>query len=263
MRNATYINLYYEGAALSPNKMAGEVSQANIDLIQGVIGNIPTTSTINPRVAAMALLRAADYFGELNSPTGNLWDTRDTHGNLVLGKFPYSTAAGLLPGTTLEQHGALEFHARDILGVLDDQYVVDRIDQVLTGRPISLMGYISGGTSEKGQVSMQLNPELLYLPTPESDRLYDALTGSAYSLVKSGLNPRKPVAFHAEINNRYGFSQARKEEYDLLKSVGVPETELPLYKAQVYLTMPHVLPINEDLRTEDLVKNNLGYWAKL
>ena len=243
--------------------MAGEVSQANIDLIQNVVGTIPAASAITPEVAAMALLRAADFFGELHSPTGNLWDTRDSHGNLVLGKFTYSTAAGLLPGTTLEQHGALEFHARDILGVLDDQYVVDRLDQVLAGRPINLMGYISGGTGERGQVSMQLNPELLYMPGQESDRLYDALSRNAYCLVKSGISPRKPVAFHAEINNRYGFSQARKEEYDLLKSVGVPESELPLYKAQVYLTMPHVLPINEDLRTEDLVKNNLGYWAKL
>lgn len=243
--------------------MAGEVSQANIEMIQSVVGNIASASAINPEIAATALIRAADFFGELHSPTGNLWDTRDTHGNLVLGKFTYSTAAGLLPGTTLEQHGALEFHARDILGVLDDQYVVDRLDQVLTGRPISLMGYISGGTSEKGQVSVQLNPELLYMPASESDRLYEALSRSAYCLVKSGLNPRKPVAFHAEINNRYGFSQTRKEEYDLLKSVGVPESELPLYKAQVYLTMPHVLPINEDLRTDDLIKNTLGYWAKL
>src|ERR1700709_1521610 len=119
--------------------MAGEVSQANIDLIQGIVGSNSSASAINPEVAAMALLRAADYFGELHSPTGNLWDTRDAHGNLVMGKFTYSTAAGLLPGTTLEQHGALEFHARDILGVLDDQYVVDRLDQVLIGRPISLM----------------------------------------------------------------------------------------------------------------------------
>lgn len=243
--------------------MAGEVSQANIDYIHSVVGKVPASSLITPKVAAMALLRAADFFGELHSPTGNLWDSRDAHDNLVLGKFTYSTAAGLLPGTTLEQHGALEFHARDILGVLDDQYVVDRLDQVRAGRPISLMGYISGGTSEKGQVSMQLDPELLYMPTAESDRLYEALNRTAYSLVKSGLNPRKPVAFHAEINNRVGFSQVRKEEYDLLKSVGVPEAELPLYKAHVYLTMPHVLPINEDLRTDDLIKNNLGYWAKL
>ncbi|MDB5082415.1 MAG: hypothetical protein JWP00_4339 [Chloroflexi bacterium] len=243
--------------------MPGEVSQTNIDFIQAMAANIPPASTITPKVAVMALLRAADYFGELAAPTGNLWDTRDASGNLVLGKFTYSTAAGLLPGTTLEQHGALEFHARDILGVLDDQYVVDRLDQVLVGRPISLMGYISGGTGERGQVSIQLNPELLYMPTAESDRIYDALTRCAYCLVKSGISPRKAVAFHAEINNRYGFSQARKEEYDLLKSVGVPEAELPLYKAPVYLTMPHVLPINEDLRTEDLIKNNLGYWAKL
>lgn len=243
--------------------MPGELSQANIDFIQTVVSAIPAASTIHPEVAAMALLRAADFFGELHSPTGNLWDTRDGHDNLVLGKFTYSTAAGLLPGTTLEQHGALEYHARDILGALDDQYVVDRLDQVLVGRPISLMGYISGGTSDRGQVSIQLNPELLYMPAPESDRIYDALTRASYTLVKSGLSPRKAVAFHAEINNRYGFSQARKEEYDLLKSVGVPEVELPLYKAQVYLTMPHVLPINEDLRTEDLIKNTLGYWAKL
>src|SRR5690349_1053541 len=144
--------------------MPGELSQANIDFIQTVVGSIPAASTIHPEVAAMAMLRAADFFGELNSPTGNLWDTRDGHGNLVLGKFTYSTAAGLLPGTTLEQHGALEYHARDILGALDDQYVVDRLDQVLVGRPISLMGYISGGTSDRGQVSIQLNPELLYMP---------------------------------------------------------------------------------------------------
>ncbi len=243
--------------------MPGEVSQANIDFIQHIVGTIPSASTITPEVAAMALLRAADFFGELRSPNGNLWDTRDTSGNLVLGKFTYSTAAGLLPGTTLEQHGALEFHARNILGVLDDQYVVDRLDQVLVGRPISLMGYISGGNGDRGQVSIQLNPDLLYMPAPESDRVYDALTRCAYCLIKSGLSPRKAVAFHAEINNRYGFSKVRKEEYDLLKSVGVPEAELPLYKAMVYLTMPHVLPINEDLRTEDLLKNNLGYWARL
>jgi hypothetical protein len=243
--------------------MPGDVSQTNIHFIQGISDSIPDTSTIEPKVAVMALLRAADFFGELNSPTGNLWDTRDAGGNLVLGKFTYSTAAGLLPGTTLEQHGALEFHARAILGALDDQYVVDRLDQVLVGRPISLMGYISGGSSDRGQVSLQLNPDLLYMPAAESDRVYDAVTRCAYCLIKSGLSPRKAVAFHAEINNRYGFSQARKEEYDLLKSVGVPEVELPLYKAQVYLTMPHVLPINEDLRTEDLIKNTLGYWAKL
>ncbi len=243
--------------------MPGEVSQTNIDFIQGVTDNIPDTSTIEPKVAVMALLRAADFFGELNSTTGNLWDTRDAGGNLVLGKFTYSTAAGLLPGTTLEQHGALEFHARNILGVLDDQYVVDRLDQVLAGRPISLMGYISGGSGDRGQVSLQLNPDLLYMPAAESDRVYDAVNRCAYCLIKSGLSPRKAVAFHAEINNRYGFSQARKQEYDLLKSVGVPEAELPFYKAQVYLTMPQVLPINEDLRTEDLIKNTLGYWAKL
>jgi hypothetical protein len=243
--------------------MPGDVSQTNIDFIQGISHSILDTSTIDPKVAVMALLRAADFFGELNSPSGNLWDTRDASGNLVLGKFTYSTAAGLLPGTTLEQHGALEFHARAILGVLDDQYVVDRLDQVLAGRPISLMGYISGGSGNRGQVSLHLNPDLLYMPASESDRVYEAVTRCAYCLIKSGLSPRKAVAFHAEINNRYGFSQARKEEYDLLKSVGVPEVELPLYKAQVYLTMPHVLPINEDLRTEDLIKNNLGYWAKL
>lgn len=243
--------------------MPGEVSQTNIDFIQSMSAAIPDASAITPKVAVMALLRAADFFGELNSPTGNLWDTRDSSGNLVMGKFTYSTAAGLLPGTTLEQHGALEFHARDILGVLDDQYVVDRLDQVLVGRPISLMGYISGGTGDRGQVALQLNPDLLYMPAPESDRIYEAVSRSAYCLIKSGLSPRKAVAFHAEINNRYGFSQARKEEYDLLKSVGVAEAELPLYKAQVYLTMPHILPINEDLRTAELIKNNLGYWAKL
>lgn len=244
--------------------MPGEIlSTTNADLIAKLVNSIGPTSLITPAIAEAALVRAAQFHGELTSPTGNLWDSRDTLGNLVMGKFTYSTAAGLLPGTTLEQHGALEHHARTILGVLDDQYVVDRLDQVLVGRPISLMGYISGGTSERGQVAFQLDPALLYQPAPESDRIYEALSRAAYVLIHSGVNPRKPTAFHAEINNRKGFSQTRKEEHDLLKSVGVPEAELPLYRAYIYLTMPQVLPLNEDLRAEDLLLHDLGYWARL
>ncbi|HEX2912659.1 MAG TPA: hypothetical protein VH186_17775 [Chloroflexia bacterium] len=243
--------------------MLGEISDTTQETIFNLVNGINPQSLIVPEVARAALIRAAQFFGELQSPTSNLWDTRDSAGNLVLGKFTYSTAAGLLPGTTLEQHGALEFHARDILGVLDDQYVVDNLNQVVSGRPISLMGYISGGTGEQGQVSLQINPDMLYEASPESDRLYDAVTRMAYALVRSGLHRRKPLAMHAEINNRWGFSKTRKEEFDLLKSVGVPEAELPLYRAHVYLTMPQVLPLNEDLRTEEYFKHDLGYWARL
>ncbi len=216
-------------------------------------------------MATAALDRAARFWGDLHSPTGNLWDVRDSLDNLVLGKFTYTTAAGLLPGTTLEQHGTLEHHARNILGVLDDQYVVDRLDQVLRGRPISLMGYVSGGSGPRGQIALQLNSDLMYHAAPESDRLYQAVSSCAYMLARSGISLEKPLVFHAEINNRYGFSQARKEEYDLLKSVGVPEAELPLYRAHIYLTMPQVLPLNQDLVAEDqaLFRHNLGYWAKL
>jgi hypothetical protein len=215
------------------------------------------------QVAVTAMQRAAAFFGDLHSPTGNMWDVRDTKDNYMLGKFTYNTAAGMLPGTTLEQHGALEYHARNILGALDDQYVVDSLDQILSGRPISLMGYISGGTSAKGQIAIQVNPELFYKANPESDRLSQAISECAYSLIRMGVDPKKPTAFHAEINNQWGFSAVRKAEYDLLKSVGVPESELPRYRSHVYLTMPETLALNEDLLAEDLVLYNLNYWARL
>ncbi len=242
--------------------MFEEVTETTQDLIAELVASLNITGAVEPRVTQAALVRAAQYFGELHSPTGNIWDVRDTANNLVLGKFTYSTAAGLLPGTTLEQHGVLEYHARAILGVLDDQYVVDQLEQVLSGRPINLMGYISGGTSQGGQVALQLDPELMYQATSESDRIYDAVSRCAYGLVRSGLSPRKPVAFHAEINNRYGFSQSRKAEHDLLKAVGLPEAELPPYRAYIYLTMPQVLPLNEDLQATELFRQDLGYWAK-
>lgn len=241
--------------------MQQELSETTHDLIKEMINGLAPVSAFNPEIARAALIRAAQFFGELHSPSANLWDARDFKGNFVLGKFTFSTAAGILPGTTLEQHGVLEHHARDILGVLDDQYVVDQIEQVRRGRPISLMGYVSGGTSPKGQIGLQVDPKLLNLPLPESDRLYDAVTRCAYLLIKAGFDPSKPVAFHAELNNKYGFSRTRKEEYDLLKSVGVPEAELPQYRAQVYITMPHMLPCNEDLLCQELVQHNLGYWA--
>ncbi len=243
--------------------MLGELSKSNREFIREMVEVIAPASSIQVALAEAALARAANFFGDLHSPTGNFWDSRDEAGNLVIGKFTFSTVAGLLPGTTLEQHGALEHHARSILGVLDDQYVVDRLDQVRSGRPINLMGYISGGTSRKGQVSLQIDPGLIYEASTESDRLYEAVSRCAYLLVKSGLDKHKPVAMHAEINNRYGLSQARKEEHDLLKSVGVPEAELPLYRAHVYLTMPQVLALNEDLQTEEFFKNDLAYWSKI
>ncbi len=242
--------------------MQQELSETTHDLIREMTAAIVPFSGINPEIARAALIRAAQFFGELNSPSGKLWDARDFKGNFVLGKFTFSTAAGILPGTTLEQHGVLEHHARNILGVLDDQYAVDQIEQVLRGRPISLMGYVSGGTSQHGQVGIQLDPKLLYLPQAESDRLHDAVARCARMLLRSGFDPRKPVVFHAELNNKYGYSRARKEEYELLKSVGVPEAELPQYRAQVYITMPHMLPCNEDLLCEELVRHDLGYWAR-
>jgi hypothetical protein len=241
--------------------MQQELSETTHDLIKEIIGGLGPSSAIPNEVARAALIRAAQFFGELHSTSGNLWDAQDFKGNYVLGKFTFSTAAGLLPGTTLEQHGVLEHHARNILGVLDDQYVVDQIEQVLRGRPINLMGYISGGTSAKGQIGFQLDHNLMYLAQPESDRLYEAVSRCAYRLVKAGFDPAKPVVFHAELNNRYGYSKTRKEEYELLKSVGVPEAELPQYRAQVYITMPHLLPCNEDLLCEDLIHHDLGYWA--
>lgn len=241
--------------------MQQELSETTHDLIKELIAGLAPVSAIPTEVARAALIRAAQFFGELKSPTGNMWDARDFKGNLVMGKFTFSTAAGILPGTTLEQHGVLEHHARDILGALDDQYVVDQIEQVKRGRPINLMGYISGGTSARGQIGLQVDPNLLYLPRPESDRLYEAVARCASLLVKAGFDPLKHVVFHAELNNRYGYSKTRKEEYDLLKSVGVPERELPPYRAQVYITMPHMLPCNEDLLCEDLVNHTLAYWA--
>jgi hypothetical protein len=66
---------------------------------------------------------------------------------------------------------------------------------------------------------------------------------------------------HAVLNNRYGISRTRKHEYDLLRAVGVAATELPIYRTQVYLTMPQVLPCNEDLYCEDLHYQDLSYWA--
>ena len=180
----------------------------------------------------------------------------------MLGKFTYNTATGLLPGTTLEQHGALEHHAREILGTLDDQCVVDQIDQVINGRSISLMGYISGGTSRQVMVGFQLDPNLLYLPLPQSDRLYDAVSRAAYLLIKSGINPHKPVAFHAELNNRYGYSRIHKNEFEVMKAMGVPEERLPRYKTHIYLTMPETLSLNEDLIAEELIRANLLQWSR-
>jgi len=224
-------------------------------------GGIGPVLAIPPKVAEAALVRAAQFFGELHSSSGNLWDVRDAANNFVLGKFTFSTVAGLLPGTTLEQHGVLEYHARNILGGLDDQCVVDQLEQVQRGRPISLMGYISGGTSQRGQIGLQLDHRLLNLPQPESDRLYKAVCHMAYLLVRSGFAPRKPVVFHAELNNKYGYSRNRKEAYELLKATGLPEADLPQYRAQVYITMPHLLACNEDLRCEELIQHDLGYWA--
>ena len=243
--------------------MLEELSSPAQAIIKKLVAGIVADSNVPAAVAEAALGRSAAYSGELHSPTGNLWDSRDRADHLVLGKFTYSTAAGLLPGTTLEQHGALEHHARAILGVLDDQCVVDRLEQVRSGRPINLMGYISGGTARQGQVGLQLDPTLLYLASHESDRLYEAVSRCAYSLIQAGLDPHKPVAMHAEINNKYGFSALGKQTHDLLKAVGVPEAELPLYRAQVYLTMPQVLGLNEDLQTVELFQHDLAYWAKL
>jgi hypothetical protein len=239
--------------------MTSELTTATQELIAHLATN---SYPVNPAITAATLGRAATTWGELHT-SGNLWDTRNREGDLVLGKFTYSTVAGLLPGTTLEQHMALDYFIRDTLGAFDDQYVVDRLDQVLTGRPINLMGYISGGTSEKGQVSIQLDPELMFQPDPAADRIYDAVSRCAYALVKSGLSIVKPVAFHAEINNKWGYSHSRKQEHDLLKSCGVPNDELPLYRAHVYLTMPQVLPLNEDLVTPEYQQHTLGYWAKI
>lgn len=237
------------------------VSVASLRLIDELSHKLTSPQIANKRLAVAALERAASFSGELYNSTGNYWDTRDRQGNLLVGKFVFNTAAGLIPGTTLEQHGATDFYARDILGVLDDQYAVDKLEQVLNGRPISLMGYVSGGTSAKGQIGIQIDPDLLYQPLPQSDRLYEAIVRCAYLLIQNGFNPHKPVVMHAELNNRYGVSQSRKEEYELLRSVGVSEAELPRYRTQVYLTMPQVWPCNEDLLCEDLVKYDLGYWA--
>ena len=239
-----------------------ELSELSYKAITSIVAQIPSGSGINPDIARAAISRAAQFFGELHSPSGNLWDTRDHNNNLMLGKFTYNTKAGLLPGTTLEQHGALEHHARQILGELDEYYVVDRIDQVITGRSISLMGYISGGTSRHGMVAIQLDPDLMYLALPQSDRVYDAVSRACYLLIKSGINPHKPVAFHAEINNRYGHSRNRKHEYDTLKALGTPEPELPRYKSHIYLTMPETLPLNEDLVAEELLRANLLQWSR-
>ena len=239
-----------------------EIFDKTHNLITQWVAALNPASAVVPTVAEAALIRAMDYFGELHSPTGNIWDARDEAGNLVLGKFTYSTAAGILAGTTLEQHGALDYHARNILGVLDDQCVVDRLDQVVVGRPLNLMGYVSGGTSEHGQVAIQLDPKLLYQADPASDRIYEAVSRCAYGLIAAGLSKVKPVAFHAEINNRYGFSQRRKAEYDVLKAIGTADADLPIYRAYIYLTMPHVLPLNEDLQANELFLHDLGYWAK-
>ncbi len=241
--------------------MQQKLSEMTSNLIELMLAAIVPNSGINPEIARAALIRAAQFFGDLQAENGNFWDSRDAQDNFVMGKFTFSTAAGMLPGTTLEQHGALEHHARAILGALDDQYVVDRIEQVRRGRPISLMGYVSGGTSAQGQIGLQLDPKLMYLPQEESDRLYAAVSKCAYLLIQSGFDRRKPLVFHAELNSQYGFSQIRYEEHQLLKSVNVPEAELPLYRAQVYITMPHLLPCNEDLLCKELIKHDLGYWA--
>lgn len=242
--------------------MQQELSEACSGAIQQIVERIEPASSIHSEVARAALIRAAQFFGDLHSPTGNLWDTRDRHNNLMLGKFTYNTARGLIPGTTLEQHGALEHHARTILGSLDDQYVVDQIDQVINGRSISLMGYISGGTSRQGMVGLQINPDLLYLAVPQSDRLYDAVSRASYLLIKSGVNPYKPVAFHAELNNRYGYSRIHKNEYEVMRALGVAEERLPRYKTHIYLTMPETLSLNEDLIADELVRANLLHWSR-
>jgi hypothetical protein len=227
-----------------------------------ILVNLEAGSGLNPEIVKATLQRAEKLFGGLHSPSGNLWDTRDVAGNLMLGKFTYNTKAGLLPGTTLEQHGALEYFANEILGTEEEfHHVVDRIDQVINGRSISLMGYISGGTSRLGMVAFQVDPNLFYLPVPQSDRLFEAVRRACYLLIRSGLNPNKPVAFHHEINNRYGFSRIAKHEHDRLKAEGVPEKQLPRYKTHIYLTMPETLPLNEDLIAEDLVRANLLQWS--
>ncbi len=230
--------------------------------IDAIVSRLEPSAGIRPQVIRAALERASEFFGPLHSPTGNFWDTRDQNNNLMLGKFTYNTAAGVLPGTTLEQHGALEHFAREILGELDENYVVDRIDQVISGRSLSLMGYISGGASWHGMVAFQLDPNLMYLPSPQSDRIYEAVSRAAYLLIKSGVSPSKPVAFHQEMNNRIGFSRSVKLEHDRLKAEGVPENDLPRYKTHVYLTMPHTLPLNEDLIAEELVRANLLHWSR-
>jgi hypothetical protein len=239
--------------------MLSEVTVMTQDLIEYLAVN---ATPVHSEIAKSALVRAADFFGDLHSVSGKLWDARSAEENLVLGKFTFSTVAGLLPGTTLEQHGVLEHHARNVLGVLDDQYVVDRIEQVKTGRPVLLMGYISGGTTAQGQISLQLNPELMYKPEKASDRIYNAVAKCAATLIEAGFDPAKPVAFHAEINNRKGFSQTRKKEYDFLKALGLPEKDLPPYKGYIYLTMPHVLALNEDLVTPEYQLHDLEYWAR-
>ncbi|NWJ45009.1 MAG: hypothetical protein HXX08_03935 [Chloroflexi bacterium] len=224
--------------------------------------NLEAGSGLNSEIVRAALQRAIEYFGSLHSPTGNLWDTRDQNNNLMLGKFTYNTVAGILPGTTLEQHGALEHHAREILGQLDENYVVDQIEQVVSGRTLSLMGYVSGGSSSYGMVAFQLDPQLMYLPMPQSDRVFETVSRACYLLIKSGMNPLKPTAFHAEINNRYGFSRYAKLEHDRQVAEGRAEHELPRYKSHIYITMPHLLQLNEDLIAEDLVRANLLHWSR-
>ncbi len=244
-------------AATSP-----ALSQGTLALIERLTATLTLTQLADKRLAVTAMARAAALFGDLANSTGNFWDTRDFQGDLMLGKFVYNGAVGLIPGTTLEQHGATDFFARDILGALDDQYVVDQLEQVRNNRPISLMGYISGGTSQIGQIGIQLDPALLYQPEPQSKRLYKTIIHCAYLLLQNGFDPHKPVVMHAELNNRYGISRIQKTEYELLRGVGVPLDELPRYRTQVYLTMPQVLPCNDDLLCEDLIHHDLGYWAR-
>jgi len=249
---------YFE--TTEPTSLA--LSQSTLALIERLTATLNPAQLADKRLAATAMARAAALFGELANLTGNFWNTRDSQSNLMLSKFVYNGAVGLIPGTTLEQHGATDFFARDILGALDDQYVVDQLEQVRKGRPISLMGYISGGTSQAGQIGIQLDPALLYIAAPQSNRLYKAIAHCAYLLLQNGFDLHKPVVMHAELNNRYGISHTQKMEYELLRAVGVPLDELPRYRTQVYLTMPQVLPCNEDLLCEDLIHHDLDYWAK-
>ena len=217
---------------------------------------------INPAVARATLKRAASLFGALHTPTGSIWDVRDTQDNLVIGKFIYSSVAGILPGITIEQHGATEHHARAVLGVLDDQYVVDNLSQVQRGRPVMIMGYISGGTGAAGQVGYQIEPSLLWQTEPEAERLYESVRAATRGLIVAGVAVDKPVAMHAELVNLTGISPTRKSEYQLMADCGLPEAQRPRYWGAVYLTCAELLPLNEDLTVAEHFQHDMAFWSK-